>query len=98
MMCGEPPFKGKDDNMILSQVTKAEISFTKTVWSGVSSEAKSLITSMVERNVKKRLSIDQVLTHHWFSSLTEQRQKNLMSANEHNAMLSCLSNIKSYKV
>lgn len=71
MLSGEPPFKGVNDSEILEKVKNAQLEFKKTVWGTISIQAKSLIKAMLERNVKKRLNIEQVTEHEWFNVLQD---------------------------
>lgn len=79
MLCGEPPFKGKDDLQILDSVKKGTLEFKKTVWNAVSEKAKSLIQAMIERNIKKRLTIEEVLLDSWFEPLVLEKKSSSMS-------------------
>ena len=71
MLSGEPPFKGKDDAQILEQVKNGVLEFKRKTWITVSEAGKKLISCMLERNIKKRITLAEVLSHAWFNLLME---------------------------
>ena len=73
LLCGEPPFKGANDEMIMQKVRTGTVEFKRASWNSVSPQAKNLILKMLERNLKKRLSIEEVLQDEWFKSIVEGR-------------------------
>lgn len=82
MLCGEPPFKGKDDASIIERVKNGPLEFRKPIWKNVTSSARELIEWMLERNVKKRPTCEQVIGHPWFSMLLEEKQSSVLSEEE----------------
>ena len=48
----------------------------------MSQSAKNLLASMMDRNIKKRLSIENVLNHGWFDALLESKQNSVMGEEE----------------
>ncbi len=62
MLCGRYPFTGTPQNMEESQ-TKASFEFPKRA--GISNEVKYLITNLVRREPKKRMSLMNCLRCKW---------------------------------
>jgi Ca2+-binding EF-hand superfamily protein len=70
MLVGYPPFKARTDSGTLARVRAGTFSFERDGWSGVSSEAKDLITQMLTMDVTKRPSAAELLDHPWFEVAT----------------------------
>lgn len=66
MLVGYPPFKARTDSGTLARVRAGTFSFERDGWSGVSSEAKDLITKMLTMDVTQRPSAAELLDHPWF--------------------------------
>lgn len=58
LLSGIPPFNGEEDEDILESVRSGQLTFDGEEWSQISYEAKLLITKMLERDPKKRLSAE----------------------------------------
>lgn len=65
MLSGYPPFNGRTDEDVLAKVKSGKFNFNSVEWSGVSREAKDLITAMLTLDRKKRVSAEQALGNHW---------------------------------
>ncbi|XP_003388109.1 PREDICTED: MAP kinase-interacting serine/threonine-protein kinase 1-like [Amphimedon queenslandica] len=83
MLSGSPPFTGgcrtdcgwekgeeceKCQAILLEKIGKGQYSFPQEIWASISSEAKDLISSLLQRDVRKRLSADEVLAHPWIKT------------------------------
>jgi serine/threonine protein kinase len=64
MLSGNVPFKGKDINDLHENIKKGNFNEIE----GISFEAKNLIKKILEVNVKKRISIEEILKHSWFNN------------------------------
>ena len=59
LLCGYPPFSGKNEEKILEKVAKGDYDFESEEWDVISEEAKAFIRRMMEydpgmfKNVKK---------------------------------------------
>ncbi len=62
LICGYPPFEGESNNKIFQNILKQEVKFEQD-WETVSDSCKHLLTSMLQKNPKKRPSADLCLTH-----------------------------------
>lgn len=45
----------------------------------ISEPAKLLIKGMLERNIKKRLNLNQILEHEWFKLLLVEKEKSMLN-------------------
>ncbi|SOS80489.1 calcium-dependent protein kinase 5 [Plasmodium sp. gorilla clade G1] len=66
LLCGYPPFNGKNNDEILKKVKKGEFVFDSNYWARVSDDAKDLICQCLNYNYKERIDVEQVLKHRWF--------------------------------
>lgn len=56
MLCGKPPFPGKNDDAILEKVKTGSYSFPEKEWDKISPQAKDLVAKLMEKDVNKRLT------------------------------------------
>ncbi|XP_057515847.1 calcium-dependent protein kinase SK5-like isoform X2 [Amaranthus tricolor] len=80
LLCGVPPFWAETDAGIFKQILQGKIDFETRPWPSISDGAKDLITKMLERDPKKRLTAFQVLSHPWIVDDTNVPDKPLDSA------------------
>ena len=71
LLCGKPPFNGRNDYEILSKVRKGMYNFDSPEWKNISPEVKNLITEMLTSDPEKRPSAKKALKHSWFSKVKE---------------------------
>jgi calcium-dependent protein kinase len=58
LLCGYPPFKGKNHNDIFEKIKTGKYSFNQSEWKNVSREAKVLIKKMLTFRPDERLSAE----------------------------------------
>ncbi|EGC38197.1 hypothetical protein DICPUDRAFT_76173, partial [Dictyostelium purpureum] len=68
LLCGHPPFQGKNNMAIMSLIIKSELKFDSPGWDNVSESAKDLIKQMLNPEPSQRLTAGQVLQHEWIQS------------------------------
>ena len=69
MLSGECPWNQDQDTVdMLRQIMREDAMCTSAAWKRVSSTAKRLVLSMLERDVTKRLTADGVCAHPWLAS------------------------------
>jgi len=56
MLCGYPPFNGRNEKEILKRVETGIFSFDPEEWANISTEAKTLINKMLILDPSKRIS------------------------------------------
>jgi len=67
LLCGCPPFYGKNDNAIFESVCTGKFSFKQPIWESVSEDAKNLIKTLLDLDYCKRPSAENALKHAWFA-------------------------------
>ncbi|KAK8632612.1 hypothetical protein V6N13_073002 [Hibiscus sabdariffa] len=65
LLCGVPPFWGETEGEIFEEVLKGQLDFTSDPWPNISESAKDLLSKMLVRDPKKRITAFQVLRHNW---------------------------------
>lgn len=64
-LCGYPPFEGDNNKEIFRNVLTQELVFDPEDWSDVSEDAKKLISRMLDKNHRTRISAQECLDHQW---------------------------------
>ncbi|CEM02372.1 unnamed protein product [Vitrella brassicaformis CCMP3155] len=72
LLCGYPPFNGPSDAEIMQKVKIGKFQFPEAEWQQVSNEAKDLITKLLTRHPKYRITADEALQHPWFHAFTPE--------------------------
>nr|GMC86181.1 calcium-dependent protein kinase 26-like [Ipomoea batatas] len=65
LLSGVPPFWGETEQDIFEEVVNGELDFKAEAWTKISDSAKDLVTKMLDRDTKKRLTAHDVLCHPW---------------------------------
>jgi calcium/calmodulin-dependent protein kinase I len=73
---GYPPFVEDDQRELFRKICNGDYEFHDKYFNCVSNNAKTLISSLLETNPKKRFSAKQALSHHWIRSDDETLLKN----------------------
>lgn len=83
MLSGNVPFhartKHESATDIMSRIRNAQFSFDAPQWRSISAEAKTLITSLLTVDPKKRLSLDELQRHPWLLSAAAQNETPLQT-------------------
>jgi calcium-dependent protein kinase len=90
LLCGAPPFYGRNEKEIFAKVINGSYSFRQKVWNNISSEGKNLVQKLLELNPEKRLSAKEALKHKWFKN----NQNKIVNKNNNNT--SILQNITEF--
>lgn len=85
LLCGYPPFNGETDNDIMAAVRKGQYDFPVEEWSGISKEAKDLVSNMLKFDPKNRFSAKDCLSHAWIKKY-DQLSNSKISENALNKM------------
>lgn len=93
MLCGHPPFGGKNDEEIFQKIYKGEYVFQKKEWGNISDEAKELVTKMLTYDVEKRITSEEALNDNW---IIKSKQKLTKQVGQ--ACNSVLKNLKNFNV
>ena len=73
LLCGYPPFNGKNDKAIMNRILKGKYVFLPDDWKYVSSSAKKLIGKSLVYEPKNRLSANEFLEDEWFKRFLPHR-------------------------
>jgi calcium-dependent protein kinase len=65
LLCGYPPFKGKNHKEIFEKIQTGKFSFSASEWKNVTREAKVLIKRMLTYNPTARVSAEEALKDEW---------------------------------
>ena len=67
LLCGYPPFKGKNHKEIFDKIKSGKFSFSGIEWRTVSKEAKLMIRRMLTYDSEERVTAHEALADGWFS-------------------------------
>ena len=66
LLCGSPPFYGKNENEIFKKILDGNFTFRHKIWNKISTEAKNLVLKLLQVNPTKRISAQEALDDVWF--------------------------------
>jgi calcium-dependent protein kinase len=86
LLCGYPPFYADNNAELYKQICAAAFEFHDDAWSTISEGAKDLVRKMLVADPKARMTMKDVSTHPWVTSLVpgphlEKTIKNLRQFN-----------------
>ncbi|KAL4318711.1 hypothetical protein GQ457_18G005210 [Hibiscus cannabinus] len=65
LLSGSPPFWAESENGIFNSILRGHIDFSSDPWPEISTQAKDVVSKMLNSDPKKRLTASQVLSHPW---------------------------------
>jgi serine/threonine protein kinase len=65
LLCGYPPFNGRDDYAIHEAILTGWYCFPRQEWGGASGEVLDFIRRLLETDPRKRMTAEQALMHPW---------------------------------
>ncbi len=68
MLCGHPPFCGKDENTIKAKILHSKLVFPQKDFKNISNEAINYLTKLLTYEPKKRPSAEEALNDGWLSN------------------------------
>jgi calcium-dependent protein kinase len=68
LLCGYPPFYGKNKDEIIAKVKLGKFSFASEEWESISKDAKDLIKKLLNKRPKTRITASKALQHKWFKN------------------------------
>ncbi|CAL8115243.1 unnamed protein product [Orchesella dallaii] len=76
LLCGYPPFVSStgDQEDLFDMILSGDFEFHHEHWETVSSDAKDIISRMIEADSDARLTADEVLQHPWLAANSEERE------------------------
>lgn len=89
LLCGKLPFDGEDHNEIIRSTIQADLKVNPNVWHRLSEDAKSMITSLLNKNPKERITARDALKHPFIvNTLGAARRSTLVSPVPPSALMS----------
>lgn len=65
LLCGSPPFQGKDTKAVLDSVKLAQPKFDQKEWKGISLDAKAMLKALLTRDPDSRPSAVEAVQSEW---------------------------------
>jgi len=65
LLCGYPPFNGANNREVHQAVRRGRYNLRSEEWSLVSREARDFVQRLLQRDPRKRMTVDQALNHPW---------------------------------
>lgn len=69
LLSGESPFQGNSDAETLALVTAAQWEFDEESFEEITEEAKHFISSLLDKDTRRRISCEEALAHPWMAAL-----------------------------
>ena len=63
LLCGKLPFDGGDASEIIKKTIQGDLKVSPAIWNKLSDEAKSLLTSLLNKSCKRRITARHALKH-----------------------------------
>lgn len=82
LLSGESPFQGNSDAETLALVTAASYEFDPESFEDISDQAKDFISSLLQKDRRRRLSCTEALAHSWMASFTPLNRRPTKSLNK----------------
>ncbi|KAJ0058372.1 hypothetical protein NL108_013863, partial [Boleophthalmus pectinirostris] len=79
LLSGESPFQGNSDAETLALVTAAHYEFDEESFEDISEEAKNFISSLLNKDPRRRLTCAEALAHHWMAAFDSEDSASVKS-------------------
>eukprot|EP00298_Acanthocystis_sp_HF-20_P005417 c15590_g1_i1.p1 GENE.c15590_g1_i1~~c15590_g1_i1.p1 ORF type:complete len:472 (+),score=143.33 c15590_g1_i1:9-1424(+) len=79
LICGRAPFEADTVPELIQKICKGKVEFFSPFWDSVTSEAKDLISHLLEVDPEKRYTAQQALEHVWFRSVVKDGSRRDLS-------------------
>lgn len=80
LLCGKLPFDGEDHNEIIRSTIQADLKVNPNVWNRLSEDAKNMMTSLLNKNPKERITARDALRHPFIVNTLGAARRASMSA------------------
>mmetsp|Transcript_15880 Transcript_15880/g.29011 ORF Transcript_15880/g.29011 Transcript_15880/m.29011 type:complete len:518 (-) Transcript_15880:180-1733(-) len=75
LLCGYPPFNGRDDASVLRKVKTGKYTFNPREWNQISEDAKELVRMLLQMDPTQRTTAMQGLAHRWIKEKAPNSNK-----------------------
>jgi len=75
LLCGKLPFDGEDHNEIIRSTIQADLKVNPSVWGKLSDEAKSLMTCLMNKEPRDRITARDALRHPFILTYSPHKRK-----------------------
>jgi len=76
-ICGYPPFRAKEEEVLYDSIKRAEVDFSDEKWEEVSEDAKMCIRSMLHKDPAHRITAREICDHKWITVNCAIKSSNL---------------------
>ncbi|KAE8690607.1 CDPK-related protein kinase [Hibiscus syriacus] len=84
LLCGSRPFWARTESGIFRAVLKADQNFIEEPWPSLSSEAKDVVKSLLNKDPRKRKTAAEALCHPWIQNHNDAKASSkTLTADEH---------------
>lgn len=80
LLCGDPPFNGKNDDEIYKAIKKEKFGYTNPLWKNISKDATELINKMLSKP-ETRPTAEEVLQDPWIKDLAPNSSEIVLKLN-----------------
>jgi calcium-dependent protein kinase len=98
LLCGFPPFKGKNHKEIFDKIKSGKFSFAATEWKNVSREAKVMIKRMLTYDPDERINAEQAFNDEWIQLNSVQKTLQDIDRFHQPIMENIMNNLKKINV
>ena len=98
LLCGYPPFKGKNHKEIFDKIKTGKFSFAASEWKSVTREAKVMIKRMLTYEPEERISAEQALNQEWIVHNSDQEEGTPNEKFHEPVMSNIVRNLKQIRV
>lgn len=81
MLCGYPPFQGRNEDETLSLVQKGDLRFPEREWKFISDNAKNFLRNTIQYDSRKRYSAAEALEDPWMLSIRQDEPEKPIAIN-----------------
>jgi len=83
LLTGRPVFRGYILNELLRNNKKCEVEYPAKNWDKISDKAKDLVSKMLKKDPKERISAKEALAHSWFNQEENEINNEKLEFAEH---------------
>lgn len=65
LLSGMPPFWGDNEKAIFDSILVGHVDFSEAPWPSISAGAKDLVSKLLQKDIKKRITAEDALAHPW---------------------------------